>query len=77
MNATSPKLDAKDIYKKSVRLLTDTQEQLGTMRKVLSKTVVSLNAVSHNGDKELNEILTGLKSPEDKADLDFLDEQLD
>ncbi len=77
MNANSPKLDAKEIYKKSVRLLTDTQEQLGTMRKLLTKTVVSLNSVSHNGDKKLDTILTGLKLSDDKADLDLLDEQLD
>lgn len=77
MNATSPKLDAKEVYKKSIRLLSDTQEQLSTMRKVLGKTIVSLNTVSHKGDKGLNDILSGLKSPEDKADLDLLDEQLD
>lgn len=77
MNATSPKLDAKEVFKKSIRLLSDTQEQLGTMRKVLDKTVVSLKTVSHNGDTEINDILIGLKSPEDKADIDLLDEQLD
>lgn len=77
MNATSQKLNAKEVYQKSVRLLSDTQEQLSTMRKVLGKTVVTLNTVSSSGDEELSEILTGLKSPEDATDLELLDKQLD
>ena len=77
MNASSPKLNAKDIYQKSVRLLTDTQTQLSTMRKVLKKTLVSLSSVSHSGNDEVNDVLAGLKIPDDNKDLDFLDSQLD
>lgn len=77
MNATSPKLNAKDIYQKSVRLLTDTQTQLSTMRKLLKKTLVSLSSVSHSGNSEVNDVLAGLKIPDDNQDLDFLDSQLD
>ena len=77
MNASSPKLNAKDIYQKSIRLLTDTQTQLSTMRKVLKKTLVSLSSVSHNGNDEVNEVLAGLKIPDDNKDLDLLDSQLD
>ena len=77
MNATSPKLNAKDIYQKSIRLLTDTQTQLSTMRKVLKKTLVSLSSVSHSGNDEVNEVLAGLKIPDDNKDLDLLDSQLD
>ena len=77
MNASSPKLNAKDIYQKSIRLLTDTQTQLSTMRKVLKKTLVSLSSVSHSGNDEVNEVLAGLKIPDDNKDLDLLDSQLD
>ena len=77
MNATSPKLNAKDIYQKSIRLLTDTQTQLSTMRKVLKKTLVSLSSVPHSGNDEVNDVLAGLKIPDDNKDLDLLDSQLD
>jgi len=77
MNATAPKLNAKEIYQKSIRLLTDTQVQLSTMRKVLKKTLVSLSSVSHNQNDEVKEFLVGLEVPDDNKDLDLLDSQLD
>lgn len=77
MNAIAPKLNAKEIYQKSVRLLTNTQAQLSIMQKVLNKTVVSLTSVSHSENQDVDNVLMALKIPDDSADLELLDQQLD
>ncbi len=53
--------EVKKIYEKSVKLLSDSQVKLSEMQQVLKKAVVRLAFVAESNDKEVNDVLTGIK----------------
>ncbi len=77
MNTTSAHLDPKEIYQKSVRLLSDTQGKLNTAKNSLKKAVDSLILVSQRGDDKVSNAITKMKVSANNIDVELLDMQLD
>ncbi len=78
MSLYSPENEIKNIYEKSVKLLSTSQAQLNTTRKLLKKSVIRLAAGFNNHDNEVNLLLKSITSSTQKnINLEILDSQLD
>lgn len=77
MNTQTPDTDIKNIYQKSIRLLSDTQFQLSAVRKVLRKTVERLAFTLRGIDEDLNKVLNKLEQSTERGDVEKIDASLD
>jgi len=78
MSLYSPENEIKNIYEKSVKLLSTSQAQLNQTRKILKKSVIRLSAGFVSGDKQVDSLLKDISdSANEHINLENLDSQLD